>query len=98
MLHEEGLIETLPGRGRVVRPEKERGVSSNPKPPQYKKIADEIRDAIKDGRFPSGARLPAESDLRERHRVARGTVRLALADLSVSGLVRPVHGKGWFVR
>jgi DNA-binding GntR family transcriptional regulator len=98
ILHEEGLIEALPGRGRVIRPEEERGMSSNPDPSQYKQIADDIQAAIKDGRFPSGARLPAESDLTERYGVSRATVRQALANLSSSGLVQPVQGKGWFVR
>jgi DNA-binding GntR family transcriptional regulator len=98
-LQDERLIEALPGRGRVVLGEDARGITqSKPKPPRYKQIATELRSAIADGKLPSGTALPTESEITEQYGVSRGTVRQALADLSGSGHVEPVQGKGWFVR
>ncbi|MGK5529667.1 GntR family transcriptional regulator [Streptomyces sp. URMC 129] len=99
VLETEGLIESLPGRGRVVRATHEHGTaSSRPRPPQYRQISGELREAIERGDLVPGAALPSEAALSERYSVSRGTARQALADLSGAGLVEAVQGKGWFVR
>lgn len=97
-LESEGLIESLPGRGRVVRPADEQGAGpARPKPPQYRQIAADLRSAIESGELAAGAALPSEATLTARYGVSRGTARQALADLCGAGLVESVQGKGWFV-
>jgi DNA-binding GntR family transcriptional regulator len=65
--------------------------------PQYRRISAEFRAAIESGELAPGTALPSEAAISARYGVARGTARQALADLSGSGLVEAVHGKGWFV-
>ncbi|MDT0317922.1 GntR family transcriptional regulator [Streptomyces millisiae] len=99
LLEAEGLIESLPGRGRVVRADQKRGKGApGPRLPQFRRIASEIRSAIECGELAPGEALPSEAGLSARYGVSRGTARQALADLASAGLVEPVHGKGWFVR
>ncbi|MFC7328045.1 GntR family transcriptional regulator [Marinactinospora rubrisoli] len=93
-LEADGLIHTLPGRGRVVSgPDDERDVT-----PQYRRIADELRASIASGALSPGAPLPSESAITQRYGVSRGTARQALSELEGSGLIVAVHGKGRFVR
>jgi GntR family transcriptional regulator len=66
--------------------------------PKYRHIAEELRAAITSGQLKPGAQLPAEPELMEQYGVSRGTVRLALAELSNAGLVTPLPGRGTFVR
>ncbi len=97
-LEAEGLIETLPGRGRVVRlPGEATTISAGP-PPQYRRIAAELRTAIEAGDLRPGDALPSEAALVERYGVSRGTARQALADLEGAGLIEAHHGRGRFVR
>jgi len=95
-LEDEGLIETLPGRGRVVRTpdDSSRGGTL----PQYRRIAAELRAAIERGDLRKGDALPSEAALMERYGVSRGTARQALADLEGAGLVESQHGRGRYVR
>lgn len=98
-LEREGLIESLPGRGRIVRPSHEQGTPpASPRPPQYRRIAADLRSAIEKGELAPGTALPSEAALTAKYGVSRGTARQALADLSGAGLVESVQGKGWFVR
>ncbi|WP_344961571.1 GntR family transcriptional regulator [Streptomyces thioluteus] len=64
----------------------------------YQQVAAEIRKAIASGEFPPGAPLPSETQLIERYKVSRPTVRNAIAALRSEGLIDVVHGKGSFVR
>jgi GntR family transcriptional regulator len=67
--------------------------------PEYLRIADALREQIRDGTYPSGAKLPSERELRERFAVgSAGTVRAALGQLRDEGLVVAYQGKGVFVR
>lgn len=90
-LEDEQLIETLPGKGRVVR-------GDVPSQYEYDKIAADLRAQIERGDLAPGEALPSESALVERYGVARGTARQALAALETAGLVEAQHGKGRFVR
>lgn len=94
-LEAEGLIETLPGRGRMVRARDEtrRGTL-----PQYRRIAAELRAEIERGELRPGDVLPSEAALMQRYGVSRGTARQALADLEGAGLVESQHGRGRYVR
>ncbi len=58
----------------------------------YQRVAADLRQAITDGAYGSGGRLPAEGDLARRYGVSRGTVRQALAVLRAEGLVTSRRG------
>lgn len=93
-LEADGLVETVPGRGRVVcSPDGPGGVV-----PRYRSIAADLRAEIVTGRLSAGDPLPSEADLMTRYRVARGTARQALGELESGGLVDVVPGKGRYVR
>jgi DNA-binding GntR family transcriptional regulator len=94
-LDSEGLVETLPGRGRVVRTPGREATSGTL--PAYRRIADDLRRDIESGKLALNARVPSEAVLRERYGVSRGTARQALRILEAAGLVGAVHGKGRFV-
>lgn len=66
--------------------------------PPYRQIAAALRDAIKVGRFGPGDQLPSESELVQYYNVARMTVRQAIHELKIEGLVVSEHGRGVFVR
>lgn len=66
--------------------------------PVFRQIADDLRSAITAGTLPAGERLPSETELMEHYRVARMTVRQAVAELKAEGLVVAEHGRGVFVR
>ncbi|MGW2515049.1 GntR family transcriptional regulator [Streptomyces scopuliridis] len=53
---------------------------------------------IEAGRIKPGERIPSESELCERHGVARETVRRAVRVLRERGVVETEWGKGTFVR
>jgi GntR family transcriptional regulator len=64
----------------------------------YRQVAAAIRDAIATGEYPPGTLLPSETQLIERYKVSRPTVRNAIAALRAEGLIEVIHGKGSFVR
>lgn len=91
VLEDEGLIETLPGKGRAVR-------GAAPQRYAYRRIADELRGQIERGELAPGDVLPSEAALVEQYAVARGTARQALVALEAAGLIAALHGKGRYVR
>ncbi|MFG2328387.1 GntR family transcriptional regulator [Streptomyces sp. NPDC048604] len=66
--------------------------------PKYRRIADELRTSIQEGRYGPGDRLPGENDLMEAYDVARMTARQALSVLRDEGLAEARKGAGVFVR
>jgi GntR family transcriptional regulator len=66
--------------------------------PLHLQIADALRGDIRGGRYPPGAKLPSERELRDTWEVAQNTIRAALAQLRDEGLVVGYQGRGWFVR
>jgi GntR family transcriptional regulator len=66
--------------------------------PQYRQIADLLRDAIDRGEHPPGSLLPSEPQLAERYGVNRLTVNRAMTILRGEGLVRVERGRGTVVR
>ncbi len=60
-------------------------------------IAARLREAIVDGRYTFGERLPAERDLTTHFGASRSTVREALRQLEETGLVIRRIGSGTFV-
>lgn len=67
-------------------------------PPPSRRIADELRQAIKTGVLEPGHRLPSSRELAEHYATARNTATGAIKILQAEGLIDVQHGKGAFVR
>lgn len=65
--------------------------------PVYVKIAEELKNNIKQQIFQSGDKLPTEKNLSARFNVNRHTIRNAIALLKEEGLIRVDRGRGMFV-
>lgn len=64
----------------------------------YIQIYNQIRDAILNGSFQVGEKLPSEKEFCELFGVSRVPVREALSALELNGLVESVHGAGVYVK
>ena len=64
----------------------------------YIQIHNQIRDAILNGTFQPGDKLPSEKELCQMFNVSRVPVREALCALELSGMVDSVQGGGVYVR
>src|SRR5579859_7095077 len=65
--------------------------------PMYRRIAEDLRAQIESGTIPQGAKLPTETELRDRYDgAARNTVRDAIKLLASRGLVETRPGLGTF--
>ena len=73
-------------------------MTASPPLPRHAAIAQELRDAIRDGEYLPGSPLPSEARLSERFKVSRGTVRHALASLRAEGLIEGGRGRMPVVR
>src|SRR5437660_7878656 len=62
-----------------------------------RRVADSLEHGITAGIYPSGEKLPAETEIAESYKVNRHTVRRALATLAERGLVRAERGSGTYV-
>jgi DNA-binding LacI/PurR family transcriptional regulator len=60
-------------------------------------VHNQLRQFILSGQWPYGSRLPSESDFVEYLRVSRTTIRLALQQVEVEGLIERIAGRGAFV-
>jgi GntR family transcriptional regulator len=65
--------------------------------PLYLQLVERLAAAIAGGRLKEGEALPAERLLAQRLGVSRTTVRRALDELTLRGLVASRHGSGTFV-
>jgi len=84
-------------RARFVRTKHTNG-GLVPATPLYRRIADQIRDAISNGRLGPGSRLKTEAELMSDHGVSRDTIRKAIRELIEQGLVETRGRQGTFVR
>lgn len=64
----------------------------------YKDLVSGIMTEMVQGRYPVGARLPAERELAIKHNVSRPTVREAIIALEALGLVEVRVGSGAYVK
>jgi GntR family transcriptional repressor for pyruvate dehydrogenase complex len=62
------------------------------------KVADQLMKFISDGMVKMGDRLPSERELAEQMGVSRASVREALQQLEMQGMIEIVHGGGSVVR
>lgn len=74
----------------------ETGSGSSRREPSYRAVAEELRARIKAAAAGEAVRLPTEAELTRQHRVSRGTIRRAYADLVAEGLVQRAPGRGTF--
>lgn len=66
--------------------------------PLYAKIADDLRDKIRDGSYGPGALLPSRNEIAALYGVSAVTARDALSVLSHEGYARAIRGRGHIVR
>jgi DNA-binding transcriptional MocR family regulator len=65
---------------------------------RYKKVVDELADAIRGGKLEAGTRLPTHRRLAETNGLALATASRVYAELEAMGLVTGEIGRGTFVR
>ena len=65
--------------------------------PLYDQLKQILKEAIDQGEYKSGDRLPNESELCDLYGVSRITVRRAIQDLADEGFLERKQGKGTFV-
>lgn len=63
----------------------------------YTIIKFKIIELIKSGKYKVNDQLPTESEFCEEYNVSRTTIRLALQQLELEGIVKRIQGKGTFV-
>jgi GntR family transcriptional repressor for pyruvate dehydrogenase complex len=68
--------------------------SPSPHKKLYQKVAQAVGEAIRNGEFGPGARIPSERELAERFGVSRPTLREAMIALEIQGFVEVRHGSG----
>ncbi len=74
-------------------------LSANPESavPLHVQLLDQIRHLILSGEWAPASRLPSEAELGRRLAISRGTIRQALQNAEIEGLIERVPSKGTFV-
>jgi GntR family transcriptional regulator len=65
--------------------------------PPYRQLAQIIMERIESGEYPTGSRLPSESDYIEEFELGRSTVRRTMAWLRDQHVVETVPTRGTYV-
>ena len=73
-------------------------INHNSSVPMYMQLANTLSEAVYQGKYGPGDKLPSENELCRRFNVSRITVRQALNLLIQQGMAFSVHGKGTFVK
>lgn len=63
----------------------------------FERVTRQIREDIKEGKFPMGEKIPAEPELMLLYKVGRSTIREAIKTLSISGILKVQQGFGTVV-
>lgn len=66
--------------------------------PLYQQLKEALKAAIKNGTFPSGEKIPTETELSEQFKVSRITVRRAVEELCQEDFLSKKQGKGTYVK
>ncbi|MGI5281721.1 GntR family transcriptional regulator [Nonomuraea polychroma] len=94
VLREEGVIYTVRAEGSYVGPEDALRI----RPPwPFEQVAAAMAEGIKKGGYETDEVLPSETEMMEQYRVAKKTVRAAVALLREQGWVYTVPAIGTFV-
>ncbi|WP_169789016.1 GntR family transcriptional regulator [Nonomuraea candida] len=65
---------------------------------RWQEVAQALREAITEGSYPPGSKIPKEDELEQQFACSRTTIRRAVAQLTTEGLVSPVRKGGTTVR
>lgn len=65
--------------------------------PKYIMVKNEIKQWILEGKYPVGSKIPSESQIQEKYKFSRHTVRLAISELVNEGYLQKKQGAGTFV-
>lgn len=68
-----------------------------PRLPLYREVKEKLIQALAAGKWQPGAKIPVERDLAKLCSVGIGTVRAAVSELEVAGILSRKQGKGTFV-
>src|SRR5687768_15595665 len=60
-------------------------------------LHNQLRQLILSGRWPYASRIPSESQFAEHLTISRSTIRLALQQAEIEGLIERIAGRGTFV-
>lgn len=71
--------------------------STVPQLPLYKEVKEKIIQALASGEWKPGMKLPVEHSLAQRYQVGIATVRAAVSELEMAGILSRKQGKGTFV-
>jgi len=66
--------------------------------PKYRQIVNSIENAIKDGIFVKGSKLPSVNSICKKHGISRDTVFVAYNQLKTRGIIQSISGKGYYVK
>ncbi|WOC13431.1 FadR/GntR family transcriptional regulator [Gordonia sp. MP11Mi] len=81
------------------RSERRAGPRATPqRSPLVSQVIEILRDAISEGRWPVGTKLPVEAELATEYGISRTTLRQAIQALVHVGLLETIQGNGTFVR
>jgi DNA-binding GntR family transcriptional regulator len=69
---------------------------ARPPAPAYKVVANDLREAILQNRYPEGHRLPTEEELAAEYGLGRQTIRRVFQELVAEGLIYRVRKRGTF--
>src|SRR5215207_1373195 len=65
--------------------------------PLHEQLLNQLRQLILSKRWQPGYRIPSETELQEQLKISRSTVRQALRNAEIEGLIERVPGRGTFV-
>ncbi len=74
------------------------GENGSERPNKYRKIVQQLRDAIAAGKYSEGERIPSETQLSRSSGASRLTVARALRELERDGIVERRAGSGTYVK
>ncbi|MGE5605212.1 MAG: GntR family transcriptional regulator [Bacteroidota bacterium] len=72
-------------------------IDAGSKIPLYLQLEEIIKQTIETGIYKVGDMIPNETELQKKYQVSRATVRKAIEDLTLEGLLVKKQGKGTFV-
>ncbi len=65
--------------------------------PLHEQLLNQLRQFILSGRWPPERRIPSETELQRELKISRSTIRQALRNAEIEGLIKRVPGRGTFV-
>jgi GntR family transcriptional regulator, arabinose operon transcriptional repressor len=63
----------------------------------HAQLHNQLRQLIQSGRWPNASRIPSENEITDHLNISRSTIRLALHQAELEGLIERIAGKGTFV-